>query len=165
MEVARNENGYKCNAIVLKVIYNISGNRPGPNLARIEQVGFTNFNKVMKATDHVMGLPFSRSIETLYMGSKTRVVAQDENIEATITFQKQFKSIVAVSITALNIIDESTGSRPGPNLARIEKVGFTNFYNVMKATNAETRVTFKTSMLNFQNKTENTRPGPILAED
>ena len=49
MEVAKTENGYKCNAIVtgteLKVIDNISGNRPGPNLARFEMVGFTNFRK------------------------------------------------------------------------------------------------------------------------
>ena len=60
----------------------------------------------MKATDHAMELPFSKSKGTIYMRSKTNIVAQDRTIEAEITFQEQLKSVVTVTITVLKIIDE-----------------------------------------------------------
>ena len=60
----------------------------------------------MKATDHAMELPFSKSKGTIFMRSKTNIVAQDKTIEAEITFQEQLKSVVTVTITVLKIIDE-----------------------------------------------------------
>ena len=79
----------------------------------------------MKATDHAMELPFSKSKGTIYMRSKTNIVAQDRTIEAEITFQEQLKSVVTVTITVLKIIDDEVQEAVRARTSRgSNRVGF-----------------------------------------